>query len=102
MNKEVFASAEGLHPPTYPWVHQKKLGAFDHASLRRGFQVYREICAACHSLEKIAFRHLINVTHTEDELKEIAAEYQIVDGPNDQGEMFTRPGRVRKERVRMI
>ena len=61
--------------------------------LRRGYQVYRDVCAACHSLERIAWRNLIGVTHTEAEVKEMAAEYEYQDGPNDQGDMFMRPGK---------
>lgn len=62
--------------------------------IRRGFQVYREVCSSCHSLKLIAFRNLVGVSHTEDEAKELAAEYEIDDGPNDQGEMYKRPGKV--------
>ena len=43
-------------------------------SIRRGYEVYRQVCAACHSMDQLAFRHLVNVAYTEDEMKEIAAE----------------------------
>ncbi len=65
-------------------------------SLRRGYQVYKEVCSACHSMNLVAFRNLVGVTHTEAEAKELAAEYEYVDGPNDKGEMFTRPGAVKQ------
>lgn len=81
------------HPPHYPWSHKPLLGAFDHASIRRGFEVYRNVCSACHSLQFIPFRRLVNVAYTAEEMKEIAAEYQIQDGPDDNGEMFMRPGK---------
>ncbi|KAJ3634397.1 hypothetical protein Zmor_019116 [Zophobas morio] len=88
------ASDAGLHPPSYPWDFKGYLSTFHHASLRRGFQVYREVCSSCHSLQRVAFRHLVNVTHTEKEMKAIAEDYEIEDGPNDKGEMFTRPGKL--------
>jgi len=78
----------------YGWSHHGAMNSYDCASIRRGFQVYRQVCASCHSLEKVAFRHLVGVTHTEAELKKIAASYEITDGPNDAGEMFTRPGKL--------
>ena len=64
-------------------------------SVRRGFQVYREVCASCHALEHTYFRNLVGVTHSEEEVKKIAEAYDIVDGPNAEGEMFERPGKVR-------
>ncbi|KAI8998298.1 cytochrome c1 [Gaertneriomyces semiglobifer] len=90
-----FSSADhGLHPPHYPWDHYKPWKTFDHASIRRGFQVYKEVCSACHSMEYIHFRDLVGVSHTENEAKEMAAEYEYQDGPNDKGEMFMRPGKL--------
>ncbi|XP_072855575.1 cytochrome c1, heme protein, mitochondrial [Pogona vitticeps] len=81
-----------LHPPQYPWEHGGLLKAFDHSSIRRGYEVYKQVCSACHSLQYVAFRHLIGVTHTEEEAKALAAEIQVEDGPDDEGNMFTRPG----------
>ena len=63
-------------------------------SIRRGFQVYREVCAACHSLDRIAWRNLVGVSHTADEARVMAEEVEYQDGPNDTGEMFTRPGKL--------
>jgi ubiquinol-cytochrome c reductase cytochrome c1 subunit len=63
-------------------------------SIRRGYQVYREVCAACHSLDRIAWRNLVGVSHTVDEVKVMAEEIEYEDGPNDQGEMFQRPGKL--------
>lgn len=85
---------EGLHPALHPWSHEGHFETFDHSSIRRGFQVYREVCASCHSLSRIAWRNLVGVSHTVDEVKEIAADYEYQDGPNDEGEMFTRPGKL--------
>ncbi len=69
--------------------------------MRRGFQVYREVCAACHSLKYISWRHMADVFHTEEELKAMAAEHDYEDGPDDQGEMFTRPGKVFKHNTQL-
>lgn len=55
------------------------------------FAVYREVCSACHSLDRIAWRNLVGVSHTVDEVKAMAEEVEYTDGPNDQGEMFQRP-----------
>ncbi|GAB1518309.1 cytochrome c1 [Rhizoctonia solani] len=84
----------GLHPASYPWSHKGWLDSFDHASIRRGYQVYREVCAACHSLDRIAWRNLVGVSHTVDEVKAMAEEVEYEDGPNDAGEMFQRPGKL--------
>jgi ubiquinol-cytochrome c reductase cytochrome c1 subunit len=67
-------------------------GSFDRAATQRGLQVYREVCAACHGLEYVAFRNLASLGYSEDDIKAIAAEYTVTDGPNDEGEMFERPG----------
>ncbi|CAE7225370.1 unnamed protein product [Rhizoctonia solani] len=85
---------DGLHPASYPWSHKGWLDSFDHASIRRGYQVYREVCAACHSLDRIAWRNLVGVSHTVDEVKTMAEEVEYEDGPNDAGEMFQRPGKL--------
>ena len=75
------------------WQHEGVFGSFDRASAQRGFQVYREVCAACHSLDFIAFRNLQDLGFSEDEVKALAAEYTVIDGPDDEGEMFERPGK---------
>jgi ubiquinol-cytochrome c reductase cytochrome c1 subunit len=87
-------SDEGLHPPAYPWSNKGVLDTFDHASIRRGYQVYREVCAACHSLDRIAWRNLVGVSHTADEARAMAEEVEYTDGPNAEGEMFQRPGKL--------
>ncbi|EJD07561.1 uncharacterized protein FOMMEDRAFT_130718 [Fomitiporia mediterranea MF3/22] len=94
---EVHASSpaeEGLHPTNWPFYHKGLLNTFDHASIRRGYQVYREVCASCHSLERIAWRNLVGVSHTVDEVKAMAEEVEYTDGPNDAGDMFQRPGKL--------
>ncbi|NXT39930.1 CY1 protein, partial [Pelecanoides urinatrix] len=112
-----------MHPPSFPWSHGGALAALDHgryragaagrgprrggagavtpfssssssSSLRRGFQVYKQVCSACHSMEYLAFRNLIGVTHTEAEAKALAEEVEVMDGPDENGEMFMRPGKI--------
>jgi len=78
----------------YGWSHHGALSSYDYASVRRGFQVYRQVCASCHSVDRVAFRTMVGVTHSESQMKKIAESYEIEDGPNDQGEMFMRPGKL--------
>uniref|UniRef100_A0A061R6U7 Ubiquinol-cytochrome c reductase cytochrome c1 subunit n=1 Tax=Tetraselmis sp. GSL018 TaxID=582737 RepID=A0A061R6U7_9CHLO len=85
---------EGLHPGQYPWPHEGIFDSYDHASIRRGHQVYQQVCAACHSLDLVHFRNLVGVCYTEEEAKAMAAEIEVTDGPNDEGEMFERPGKL--------
>jgi len=85
---------EGLHPTKYPWEHDKYLKTFDHESLRRGFQVYQEVCSACHSLSRIPYRTLVGVSHTVDEMKALAEEHEYDSEPNDEGEIEKRPGKL--------
>ncbi|KAK9480627.1 cytochrome C1 family-domain-containing protein [Lipomyces japonicus] len=92
--KAVTAAEHGLHPASYPWPHSGWLDSFDHQSLRRGFQVYKEVCAACHSLNLVAWRTLVGVTHTADEVRALAEEYEYDAEPNDQGEIEKRPGKL--------
>eukprot|EP00834_Sanchytrium_tribonematis_P003345 NODE_126_length_17250_cov_2.558743.p12 type:complete len:203 gc:universal NODE_126_length_17250_cov_2.558743:10943-11551(+) len=85
---------DGLHPTTFPWSHKGPLSGFDHFSIRRGFQVYQEVCSSCHSLERLAFRNLVGVSHTLEEAKGLAEAIEVEDGPNDEGEMYMRPGKL--------
>ena len=86
-------AAEGPELPAQSWSFQGVFGTYDRAALKRGFQVYSEVCASCHSLKLVSYRHLGAVGFSEDEVKAVAAEIEVVDGPDDEGEMFTRPGK---------
>lgn len=88
------AAEHGLHPPAYGWSHNGMFSTFDHASIRRGFQVYREVCAACHSLDRIAWRNLVGVSHTASEAKAFAEELEYDDEPDDEGNPRKRPGKL--------
>jgi len=83
-----------LHAPALPWSHNGHFDSLDHASIRRGYEVYKQVCSACHSLRFIAYRNLIGVSHTEAEAKAEAAEVMVTDGPNENGDMFQRPGKL--------
>lgn len=63
-------------------------------SIRRGYQVYKQVCAACHSMDQLAFRNLVDVAYTEDEAKELAEEYEYPGDPDDEGNPTTRPGKL--------
>jgi cytochrome c1 len=84
-------------PPPQKWSFAGPFGKFDRAQLQRGFKVYREVCANCHSLSYVSFRNLSEPGGPEfspAQARAVAGEYKIKDGPNDQGEMFERPGRL--------
>jgi len=83
-------------PPSVKWSFAGPFGTFDRGSLQRGLKVYKEVCSNCHSLSYIAFRNLADPGgpgYSEAQVAGLASEYKIKDGPNDQGEMFERPGR---------
>lgn len=80
-------------PRKMNWPFEGVLGTVDKQAAQRGFQVYKEVCSACHSLNRVAFRNLEALGFSEAEVKALAAGYQINDGPNDAGEMFQRPGK---------
>ncbi|MDH5796281.1 MAG: cytochrome c1 [Anaplasmataceae bacterium] len=91
------AFASDIFKPLHPkkevaWQFDGVFGKFDRASIRRGYKVYKEVCAACHSLNRIAFRNLTEIGFSTKEAEALAAGYNIIDGPNDIGEMFDRPG----------
>jgi ubiquinol-cytochrome c reductase cytochrome c1 subunit len=75
------------------WSFDGLFGTFDRAAAQRGFQVYKEVCSTCHAVSLLAYRNLAALGFNEDEVKAIAADVKVQDGPNDQGEMFERPGR---------
>lgn len=87
------AAGEAIALPQQQWSFGGIFGTFDRAAAQRGFQVYKEVCAACHAANQLHYRNLAELGLTEDEVKAIAASHQVKDGPNDNGEMFERPGR---------
>ena len=88
-------AAEGKAVPGMDWSFDGPFGTFDRAQLQRGYQVYREACSACHSMSLLSLRNLAEEGGPElsaKAVKTLAAEFEVQDGPNDEGEMFTRPG----------
>ncbi len=88
-----FASGGQEHPKQMDWAFDGVFGRFDKPSIQRGFQVYKEVCSACHSIKRVSFRQLGGIGFSEAEIKSLAASYTVTDGPNDAGDMFERPGR---------
>ena len=79
------------------WSFEGVFGTFDRASLQRGYQVYQEVCAGCHSVQHLSYRNLSEKGGPEfsvEEAKAIASQFEVEDGPNSDGEMFMRPGRL--------
>lgn len=79
--------------PDEHWSFEGIFGTYDRAELQRGFQVYHDVCSACHPVTHLSYRNLADLGFSDDEVKAIAAEAKVTDGPNDAGEMFERPAR---------
>ncbi|MEM7619337.1 MAG: cytochrome c1 [Pseudomonadota bacterium] len=90
------AGGGGVTVPKQSWTFNGFFGTYDKAQLQRGFQVYKEVCAACHGMKYLSYRNLGESGgpgFSEAQIKSIAAEYEVKDGPNDEGELFERPAR---------
>lgn len=81
------------HPTQENWSFAGPFGTYDKAQLQRGLKIYKEVCSACHSMKLVPFRTLSDLGYDADQIKAFAAEYEVQDGPNAEGEMFTRPAR---------
>ena len=79
--------------PNHEWSFEGITGTFDRAALQRGFKVYREVCAGCHSMRLLYYRDLVDIGFSDAEVKAISSDYTVIDGPNDEGEMFERPAK---------
>jgi ubiquinol-cytochrome c reductase cytochrome c1 subunit len=94
-------AAEAPPIPDQSWSFEGVMGTYDRAALQRGFQVYKEVCSSCHAMNLIHYRDLGppgiggsgGIGFNADEIKALASEVEVTDGPNDAGEMFQRPGR---------
>ena len=90
-------AAEKIEYLKTDWSFKGLFGKFDRGSLQRGYQVYSEVCSSCHSMKYVSYRNLAEKggpEFTEEQAKAIAASFEITDGPNADGEMFTRPGKL--------
>jgi len=76
------------------WSFSGAFGLYDKAQLQRGLKVYREVCSSCHTLKFVPFRDLAALGYGEEEIRTLAGDYQIEDGPNSMGEMFMRAGQL--------
>ena len=97
LNSTTLKSAEKVEYLKTDWSFKGLFGKFDRGALQRGFQVYTEVCASCHSMKYLSYRNLAEKggpEFTEAEAKAIAASFEVVDGPNADGEMFTRPAKL--------
>jgi len=88
-----YAAGGGVDVPKQEWSFNGPFGTYDRASLQRGYLVYRQVCSACHGMRQLSFRNLEALGYDEGQIKAIAAEYMVTDGPDDEGEMFDRPAR---------
>lgn len=84
-------AAGGVEIPKRDWSFEGIFGTYDRASMQRGLQVYKEVCAGCHSLNLIYYRNLADLGYSPEQIKAFAAENEVQDGPNDEGEMYDRP-----------
>tara|TARA_B100001057_G_scaffold54358_1_gene48264 strand:- start:3225 stop:4004 length:780 start_codon:yes stop_codon:yes gene_type:complete len=90
-------SAEKVEYLKTDWSFKGLFGKFDRGALQRGYQVYTEVCSSCHSMKYLSYRNLAEKggpEFSEDQAKAIAASFEVKDGPNADGEMFTRPGKL--------
>jgi ubiquinol-cytochrome c reductase cytochrome c1 subunit len=87
------ARAQEASLPHQQWSFQGVFGTYDQGALQRGYHVYKEVCAACHPVRHLYFRDLTEIGYSEEQVKGIAAQAQVTDGPNDQGEMYQRLGK---------
>lgn len=86
----VMAAGQAPHIERQQWSFSGPFGQYDKAQLQRGFKVYKEVCASCHGARLLSFRNLAEEGgpgFTEDQVKAVAAEYTVMKGPNDDGEM---------------
>ena len=87
------AADPGESPSRQDWSFQGIFGTYDRAAMQRGFLVYKQVCAACHSMSLLSYRNLEALGYTEAQINNIAADYIVIDGPNDEGDMYERPAR---------
>tara|TARA_B110000196_G_C21127152_1_gene656450 strand:+ start:308 stop:1192 length:885 start_codon:yes stop_codon:yes gene_type:complete len=79
------------------WSFEGIFGTFDRSSLQRGYQVYQEVCSGCHSVQHLSYRNLLEKGGPQfsvEEAKAIASQFEVEDGPNNDGEMFMRSARL--------
>ena len=96
-NQKIEAGENNKELLKVDWSFKGLFGKFDRASLQRGYQVYTEVCASCHSMKLLSYRNLAEKggpEFSEDQAKAIASNFELRDGPNSDGEMFTRSAKL--------
>ena len=94
---KVFSEEKKINLIKTDWSFNGIFGTFDRSSLQRGYQVYTEVCSGCHSMQHLSYRNLSEKGGPEfsvEEVKAIASQFEVEDGPNSEGEMFLRPARL--------
>ena len=89
-NFNILAAENTEKIPKHKWSFNGITGTFDVSAIQRGYKVFREVCSGCHSMNLLYYRDLADIGFSKKEIKAIASEYTIIDGPNDEGEMFER------------
>ena len=84
---------EEVTPPTHSWSFQSPLGTFKRDELQRGFQVYSQVCAACHGLYHLRYEHLKALGYKPAQLKAIAAQHEVTGPLDDEGNPTKRPAK---------
>ncbi|MGH1455639.1 MAG: cytochrome c1 [Alphaproteobacteria bacterium] len=90
MGAALAGGGDGPAIPSQDWSFSGPFGTYDKASMQRGYKIYRNVCANCHSMKQLYFRNLEALGYNEGQIKNIAGEYTVEDGPNDEGDMFDR------------
>lgn len=85
-----YAMEEGASLNKQKWPFDGFFGKFDVPSVQRGYQVYKEVCSTCHSAKRVYYRNLTDIGFSKEEVKAIASEYAVTDGPDEKGNMFKR------------
>lgn len=87
------AGEAAIEIPNHRFSFDGIFGTYDRASAQRGYLVYKSVCSSCHGMRQLAYRHLRQLGFTEAQVTALAAQFEVTDGPNDEGNMFERPAR---------
>ncbi|WP_375640234.1 MULTISPECIES: cytochrome c1 [unclassified Bartonella] len=90
--EEGFISFPLQVPKKQEWSFSGPFGLYDKAQLRRGLKVYKQVCSSCHGLKYVAFRNLKDLGYDQEQIKALAGQYEVCDGPNREGKFFKRAG----------
>jgi len=94
VDRVLAAAGGGADIEKQDWTFAGPFGYYDQDQLRRGFQVYQQVCSSCHGMDLVSYRNLGDESGPnlpDEQVEAIASQYNVMDGPNDQGEMFERP-----------